>query len=251
MKDFARDIGAVVSRAREAGVDAIIDVGIDVETCRAAVNNAAEYEGVFAAAGFHPHYASKYDHGAFSAFVSENRSKIVAFGEFGLDFYRDISPRNVQEEVFRRLLELGLSTGLPLIFHCRDAHDRMFAILAESGKAPLKGVMHCFSGGQAELTKILDLGLHAGIDGPITYPKSRLVELVRHAPLDRLLLETDCPYLAPQQFRGKRNEPANIPLIAGAVADAVGAKIWQIGEQTTENAVELFGLPVGGIKKNA
>ncbi|MFH1539329.1 MAG: TatD family hydrolase [bacterium] len=241
MKEFGPDLPAVIKRAREAGVEKIIDVGIDMETCRAAVENAERHEGVFAAAGFHPHVASEYDAGEFESFVRENREKIVALGEFGLDFYRNLSPPEKQKEAFVRQLEFGLSEGLPLIFHCRAAHREMLDILS-SYKRAIRGVMHCFSGGRDELRKTLDIGLHVAVDGPVTYPKSKLPEIVRHVPRGRLLLETDCPYLAPQQFRGKRNEPRYIPLIAGAVADALGVKIWQVRERTTANAMELFGL---------
>lgn len=240
MKEFRGDLPRVLERAREAGVEMVLDVGLDVETCRAAVENAERHEGVFAAAGFHPHFASRYDAGEFEKFVGDNRGKIVALGEFGLDFYRNLSPPEAQKAAFIKQLEFGLSVGLPLIFHCRAAHGEMLGIL--SSYRPIAGVMHCFSGGQEELEKTLDIGLHVAVDGPITYPKSKLPEIVRHVPRDRLLLEMDCPYLAPQQFRGKRNEPCYVPLIAGAVADAIGAKIWQVREQTARNAVELFGL---------
>ncbi|MEW5944683.1 MAG: TatD family hydrolase [bacterium] len=243
MKEFAADRDAVVGRAARLGVAGIIDVGVDLETSRAALENAKRYAGVFASAGFHPHSASEFNPAEFDSFVAGNRDRLAAVGEIGLDYYRDLSPRRTQREALEAQLETASRSGLPVIFHCRKAHDDFYAILSGLGK-PLRGTMHCFSGGMSFLKRALDLGLHVGVDAPITYPRSRIAELVRYVPPERLLIETDAPYLPPQPVRGGRNEPCYIAITAGAVAEALGVRIFQAAELTAGNAVELFGLPI-------
>ncbi|MEW6201576.1 MAG: TatD family hydrolase [bacterium] len=241
MSEFDADRDSVVKRASEGGVGIILDVGIDIETSRMAIENSRRYETVRAAAGFHPHDASLFNAAEFEKFIAENRDEIIALGEFGLDFYRDLSPRHIQKNALKEQISIALRCNLPLIIHCRKAHNELFNILNEFSRS-FSGVMHCFSGGINDLKRSLDLGFHISIAGPLTYPKSHLAELVKLIPPDRLLLETDSPYLPPQPFRGKRNEPLYLINTAGMLADILGVKIFQVRDLTTENACRLFSI---------
>ncbi len=235
----------IVARAAAAGVAAIIDTGLDYATNLLAAANAAAFPNVFATAGFHPHEAKHYDHAKFADHIAELSDSFIAFGEIGLDYFHNFSPQDVQRAAFADALQTLVPLGKPIVFHCRDAHSDMLAIIREAAPGGLPGVMHCFSGDLDFLGSSLALGLHAGVDGPISFPRSeQLRDVIRTAPRDRILLETDCPYLAPQKFRGKRNEPSYIPLIAQAVADARGESLEDVARYTTANAAALFGLPL-------
>lgn len=243
MTAFDRDRDAVIQCASENGIGVIIDVGIDMETSCKAIENAHRYEIVFAAAGFHPHEASLFNAEEFENFVAGHRGEIIALGEFGLDFYRDLSPRPIQKNALRAQITIAQNHNLPLILHCRNAYSEMFEIL-NNFPHPLTGVMHCYSGNFDDLKIALDMGLHISVGGPLTYPNSRLRELIKFIPADRILLETDAPYLPPQAFRGKRNEPSYMVLTAGVMADTLGIRIFQVRDLTTENACRLFSLPI-------
>jgi len=245
---FDRDREMVVERAREAGVEFIINPGYNLESSRRAVALTERYPEVYAAVGVHPHEAK----GVTDEAIAELRllaaqPKVVAIGEIGLDFYRDLSPRDVQRRVFRQQLALATELGLPVIVHSREAHDDVMAILAETIQYPIssfKGVLHAFSGDRAMAEKVFDLGFCVGIAGPVTFRNARgLRALVRDLPLKRLLIETDAPYLTPHPYRGKRNEPARVALVAAAVAELHGVGETEVGEQTATAARQLFGLP--------
>ena len=242
-KDFDHDRDDVVRRAEESGVAAIFDVGLDFETNPLVLKNAEKYPSVYPIIGFHPHEAKFFDAKRFKDFLDENLEKAVALGEFGLDYYRDHSPRESQRKVFEEALEMCLPLGKPLVFHCRAANDDMITMLRAAGDE-IKGVMHCFSGGPAFLEQTLNLGMHISVGGPVTYQNSdRLLEVVRKVPLERLLLETDCPFLTPQFRRGKRNEPSYIPIIGEKIAEIRGIKTEELAAATTANVKELFGIP--------
>jgi len=251
---FDRDRDAVVRRAREAGVELIINPGYNLESSRRAVALTERYPEVYAAVGVHPHEAKTVTDEAIAELrLLAAQPKVVAIGEIGLDFYRDLSPRDVQRRVFRQQLALATELGLPVIVHDREAHSEVMAILAENlkfqisnlkvGDSKLKGVLHAFSGDRAMAEKVFDLGFCLGIAGPVTFRNARrLRALVRELPLKRLLIETDAPYLAPHPYRGKRNEPARVALVAAAVAELHGVGKTEVGEQTAAATRQLFGL---------
>jgi TatD DNase family protein len=253
---FDTDREAVIERAQAVGVVAIVNVGADLESSRAAVRLAQEYDMVYAAVGMHPHDAKKLD-GAALAELRElaQQPKVVAVGEIGLDFYRDLSPREVQRRAFQAQLAWAAKLGKPVVIHDRDAHDEVMAILADWAaglKNPLLagrlGVLHTFSGDLAMAEQAIDLGCYISISGPVTYQNARqLPDIVRALPLERLLVETDCPFLAPHPHRGKRNEPAYVRLVAERLAEIKDIPFDTLAKATTANAYRLFGLGVSRI----
>lgn len=252
--DFSRfdaDRPAVIERARAAGVAAIVNVGTDLASSRRAVNLAAQYEAVYAAVGVHPHSAKELD-GATLAQLRQlaQRPEVVAVGEIGLDYYRDLSPRDVQRRAFQAQLAWAARLGKPVIIHDRDAHDDVLdaltnwaAGLSNSPLAGRLGVLHTFSGDLGMAKRAIDLGFYISISGPVTYRNARqLPDIVRALPLDRLLVETDCPFLAPEPHRGKRNEPAYTRLVAERIAELRGISFDDLALATTANAQRLFEL---------
>lgn len=252
--DFAQfdaDRAAVLERARQAGVGAIIDVGADLASSRRAVVLAEAEPIVYASVGVHPHDAKRLD----GAVLAELRAlashpKVVAAGEIGLDFYRDLSPRDVQRRAFRAQLAWAAQKALPVIVHDREAHDEVMSILedwaaglAGSPLAGRAGILHSFSGDLDMGRRAVALGFYLSISGPVTYQNARrLPEIVAALPLDRLLIETDCPYLPPHPYRGQRNEPAHVKLVAERIAAIRGVAVDQVAAATTANARRLFGL---------
>lgn len=243
---FAGERAAVVARAAAAGVRRIVAVGTDVASSRRAVELAEQYEGVYAAVGVHPHDASRADEGALAELRSlAGRQKVVAIGEIGLDFYRNLSPQSAQRAAMRAQLALARQLDLPVVVHDRDAHDEVLSLLREwaRGHAGARGVLHAFSGDEAMAREAIALGFYVSFAGPVTFAKaSRLHRLAAALPLDRILLETDCPYLTPEPLRGRRNEPANVGLIAAKVASLRGIAFAEVARATTANAGRLFGL---------
>src|SRR5262249_13002427 len=221
--DFAGDLGDVLARARAAGVSRMVTIGTDVATSQAAIDIAGREADVWAAVGIHPHDAARADDAAVAEIARLARApRVVAVGEIGLDFFRNLSPRDAQERIFRRLLALGREVRKPVLIHCRDAHEDVLRILAEDA-LPERGIMHCFSGDAAIARRCLDLGLLISLAGPVTYPNARaLPEVARLVPGDRLVIETDCPFLPPPGHRGRRNEPAYLALTAARAAELRG-----------------------------
>jgi TatD DNase family protein len=219
-------------------------VGYDLTSSRLAVRLAGTSPDIYAAVGFHPHDAAGVTPRAWEGLrILCQNERVVALGEMGFDFYRNLSPRDVQEEVFRRQLQLAGELNLPVIIHDRAAHRETLAVLKEFSGLP-GIVFHCFSGGPRIAEECLKRGYYLGIAGPVTFPKSEeLTGAVRVAPLGRLLLETDCPYLAPQPWRGKRNEPSYLTAVAGAVSRIKGIALAEVAAATTANARCLFRLP--------
>ena len=250
---FDGDRQDVIERARAAGVAAIVNVGTDLTSSRRAVALAEEYDCIYAAVGMHPHDARKLDGAALAEMRDLSRhAKVVAVGEMGLDFYRDLSPRDVQRRAFQAQLAWAAKLGKPVVIHDRDAHDEIMDILAgwaaSAADGPLTGrlgVLHTFSGNLAMAERAIDLGFYISIAGPVTYRNARqLPDIVRALPLDRLLVETDCPFLAPHPYRGKRNEPAYVQLVAERIAELRGLCPEDLAEATTANAQRLFQLEV-------
>lgn len=253
MRLYNRDRDQVLERARGAGVAAVVDVGCDLDSSREAIRLAAQYSEVFAALGFHPHSAAKMRDSDLER-LSElaQHPKVVAIGEIGLDFYRNLSPREVQVEAFKKQLALACRLKLPVIVHCRDAQEEVLSILTEwaygaggvgGAKEPL-GVLHCFSGDRELSQRYIEMGFLLSIAGPITYPSSHAMEITHHIPLDKLLIETDCPFLTPQPYRGKRNEPSNVSFVAEKIGEIRGVPTDVVAEHTTANAAQLFRLPL-------
>jgi TatD DNase family protein len=242
MAELAGDLEGVLGRARDAGVSRIVTIGTDEASSRAAVSLAAGREPVFCAVGLHPHEASRWSAGLAAELLSLAASpKVVAWGEVGLDFYRMHSPRPAQERAFREQIGLAAQRGLPLIVHVRDAHEEALAILAQEGAS--RGVFHCFSGNERLAERVLELGFYISLAGPLTFKNaSKPVRVAERVPLGRLLVETDCPYLAPVPHRGRRNEPAYLVHTAARLAEIKGVEVAEVARATTRNAKNLFGL---------
>ena len=239
MNSFASDRQHVLERAWASGLGAVLEVGIGLESSRKALALAKANPGVWACAGIHPHDAAGWDDPE-SLRALAREPEVVAIGETGLDFHRNLSPRQDQERAFRQHLRLGVEMDLPVVVHCRDAYREALAIIREEGAR--RGVMHCFSGNVDDARETLRLGFHLSIAGPITYPKSdRLREVVRFIPMDRLLVESDCPFLAPQAMRGKRNEPAFVYHVARECAAVKGVSLDRLCQVVVQNSQELFG----------
>ncbi|MDD5429039.1 MAG: YchF/TatD family DNA exonuclease [Candidatus Omnitrophica bacterium] len=242
--DFAADRDAVIERAKQAGVGAIIDVGSSVEGSRRALKLAESSDIIYASLGVHPHDAKSVTDKVIADFKEMAKSdKVVAIGEVGLDFYRNLSPKEEQEAAFRKFIRLAGELDLPLIIHAREAAPEVIRILTEEKRNGLRGVMHCFSGDKDFLQRSLEIGLHISFTCNITFKNAgALREVVREVPTERLLLETDAPFLAPQKLRGKRNEPAYLTYLVKELASITGLSENDIARITTHNAASLFKL---------
>ncbi len=242
--DFAQDREAVLERARQAGVTAIVTIGIDVETSRAAVALAEQYPGVYASVGLHPHEAARGTEEAYRLLADLARHpRVVAIGEIGLDYHYDRPPRAVQQEAFRRQIRMAVEAGLPVIVHAREAYDDVLDILREEGACLAGGVMHCFSGDVRVAEQCLSLGFHLSLAGPVTFRNAQTTkEVASRVPLDRLLVETDCPFLSPHPYRGQRNEPARVVLVVEEIARLRGLSYAEVAAATAANARRLFRL---------
>ena len=243
MDDYNNDRDAVIVRAAEAGVKYIINASFDLPSSRQAVKLAEEHENLYAAVGVHPHDAKLLDDKTLDALRDlAGHPKVVAIGETGLDYYRNLSPRSVQKSAFERQLRLAEKVDLPAIVHNREAHGDALEILRRhSGQ--VRGVMHCFSGDREFADTCIQMGLYISFAGPVTYSKShRLREVVTYVQRDRFFVETDCPYLAPQFRRGKRNEPSYVKAIARKIAETRHTTFPEIAQITTANAKALFGI---------
>ena len=238
---FDPDREAVLERAQEAGVHAILVIGFDLQTSCGAIALAEKYDQIYATVGMHPHDAKSLDDETMRIFRDiAVHPKVVALGEMGLDYYRNLSPRSVQKVSFERQLDLAEELDLPIVVHNREAYHDILPIL-QARHGGVRGVMHCFSGDVETMHQSLALGFYIGIGGPVTYRKSdALQQVAREIPADALLVETDCPWLAPQFQRGKRNEPAYVRATAAKIAELRGMSLEEIGEITTQNFEELF-----------
>ncbi len=246
MKDFNKDRDAAVARARAAGVAHMVFIGYSLDSSRRAVELAEKLDGCYAAVGIHPPDAKSGGPEAWDALAALARSspRVVAIGETGLDYYRDRSSRDVQADGFRAQLALARQLDLPVVVHDRDAHEDTMRILAEAAGG-LAVILHCFSGDQALAAEAWARGYYTGVSGPVTYPAAEpLRALLREAPRDRVLIETDAPYLAPQPFRGKRCEPAHLAYAAQELAALWAMPPEEVGRLTTANARRFYRLPV-------
>jgi TatD DNase family protein len=242
--EYADDLDVVLARARAAGVRRMLTVGTSVETSRAAIALAQREPDIWASVGVHPHDAADADAAALAEIERlAGGARVVAVGEIGLDFFRNLSPRDAQEQSLRVQLAIARRVGKPAIVHCREAHSEVLRLLTEEGVREVGGIMHCFSGDVGVARRCLDRGLLISLAGPVTYPNARaLPEVARFVPGDRLVVETDCPFLPPQGYRGKRNEPAYLAITAGRVAELRGESLDHLATQTSENARALFRI---------
>jgi TatD DNase family protein len=243
---FNTDREAVIQAAVAGGVTRMIDPGCDLASSRAALALAKAHPGVvFAGVGVHPHDATTYNEEVgrqFREMAHEHRREIVAIGEFGLDYFRMLSPREVQRAVFIAHLELARACDLPCIIHVRDSHEDVVELLRTHGQG-LRGVFHCFSGDVVQAEQCLSFdGFMLSFAGPLTRQGNALPEVARMVPLQRMLVETDSPYLVPQPLRAKRNEPLFVKHVAEKLAEIRGMTLEEIAKVTTANAIRLFGL---------
>ncbi|MDA8440799.1 MAG: TatD family hydrolase [Peptococcaceae bacterium] len=240
---FDVDREEVIARLRARGVGAVINVGYDLASSRKSLALAAKYPEIYAAVGIHPHDVSAVTEQEWEALASLARQpKVVAIGEIGLDYYRDLSPRAAQRDGFAAQLHIANDLGLPIIVHNRDAHQDVIDLIRN--EPPQNGgVMHCFSGSWETAKIVLDLGLFISFAGPVTFKNAvKLQEVAAKIPLDRLLIETDSPYLTPEPLRGRRNEPANVQLVLEKLAAIKKIDPGQLGAITAANSCRLFGI---------
>jgi len=240
----------LLQAAQGAGVTQIINVGYDLPSSRLAVRQALEQPMLSAAVGLHPHDAKLWTSSLADELLRLAASpKVVAWGEIGLDYHYDNSPREDQKQVLHRQLELAKELDLPVIIHDRDAHADILDILREHAPYPAGGVMHCYSSSAEMLPGFLSLGFYISFAGPITFKNARRsLEASLEVPLERLLVETDAPYLAPEPHRGRENQPAWVALVAGRLAERRGMAYEELARATAENAARLFRLPSGSLR---
>lgn len=252
-KDFDPDRDLVLERAKAAGVFRIINVASSIEGTRRAVELAAQYDMVYATVGIHPHDAEKVTAEALDEIRAlAGKDKVVAVGEVGLDYYRNLSPKDKQKEAFRKFIHLAKDLGLPIILHSREADEDVLAMLREEYGPKVDGVVHCFAGDESFLKKCLDMGLYISFTANLTFKKAdALREVAKHVPIERVMLETDAPYLAPQAMRGKRNEPSYLTYLVDEWTKITGLSASDIGRITTHNANRLFGLNISEATKIA
>lgn len=244
MKDFGDDLPETLDRAAEAGIGYIITIGADMASSIRAAGLAEKYGHVYFAPGFHPHDVKDVTDTDYKALRElALRKKAVAIGETGLDYHYDLSPKDTQRLHFARQINLARDIGKPLIIHSREAEEDTIDIMKSEGAAQVGGTMHCFAGGSAMARHALDMGFFISVGGTLTFKKAdELRETIKAVPIERILLETDCPYLAPHPLRGKRNEPSYIPYVVEVLAGLKGLSADDIARITTHNAFTLFGF---------
>lgn len=244
MDSYSGDLDDVLKRARQYGVHSIITIGIDETSSIAAVKMAHDYPFIKATVGIHPHDVEQIDADTYTRLqklVQENREQVVAYGEIGLDYVKNYSPKSTQLRAFEEQLSLAKELDLPVIIHDREAHDDCLALLQSMAPFPKGGVMHCFSGNIELAEKVLDLGFYISIPGVVTFKNGlELQEVAKNVPLESMLLETDGPFLSPVPWRGKRNEPAYVAYTAQKIAELKKITIDQVAEQTSINTLNLF-----------
>jgi TatD DNase family protein len=241
---FDKDRADVLRRARENGVTAVVNIGFNRETIPTTIALAEEHDWIYAAVGWHPTDAVDMKEEDLDWIESLcSHPKVVAIGEIGLDYYWDTSPKPVQHDVFRRQIRLARRLGKPIIIHNRDAHRDVVDILREERAAEVGGIMHCFSGSWEIAKECLDMNFYISFGGPVTFKNARQPkEVLARVPMDRLLIETDCPYLTPEPYRGKRNESAYVRYVAEAAAEIRGVSVETLCEITFRNAQQCFGI---------
>jgi TatD DNase family protein len=240
---FNDDRDDVIARAAATDVRKIINIATDLDTSRECIEMAEVHAGLFATVGIHPNDAGQFDDRTIPSLKQLcSHPKVVAIGEIGLDFYRDWCPPAVQEIVFRKQIRLAKEVGRPIVIHNREAGREIIDVIKSEGLDGLSGVFHCFSEDEHVAGEVLDLGFFISFTGNLTFKKSELPSVASMVPVDRLLLETDCPFLAPEPKRGRRNEPAYVHHICEKLAEIKGLGMSDLAGATTKNAHRLFGL---------
>lgn len=242
--DFDADREVVIARCWQGGVTAILEVGYSVETSRSAIDVARRHPArIRASVGIHPHEAGRASEVDFAAIQELSREpEVIAIGETGLDFYRDWAPRDRQVDLFTKTVHFSLERELPLLIHDRDAHEDILRILREEGRGEARGIFHCFSGDLDVANAAIGLGFYLGLGGSITYmnPRKKKGQMLAELPLDRILLETDAPWLSPEPEKGKRNDPTRMTHVVARLAEAQGVTEDEIVRRTSENVARLF-----------
>ncbi|WP_071393081.1 TatD family hydrolase [Bacillus tuaregi] len=243
-EQFEEDLIEVIERARQTGVERMLVVGFDRPTIEKAMELVEEYDFLYASIGWHPVDAiDMRDEDLLWIEELSAHPKVVALGEMGLDYYWDKSPREVQQDVFRRQIQLAKKVKLPIVIHNREATADIMTILKEEGAQEVGGIMHCFSGSAETALECIKLNFLISLGGPVTFKNAKKPkEVAKEVPIDKLLIETDCPYLAPHPYRGKRNEPAYVRLVAEQIAELKEISVEEVERMTTENAKKLFDI---------
>jgi TatD DNase family protein len=244
MEDFKRDLEAVIQRAKESGIGYIFTVGTEKRDWKKTLDIAHSHSSVYAILGVHPHNAKEIDEETYPIVQELCRDeKVKAYGEIGLDFYRNLSPRDVQLKRFREQIALAKEMGLPIVVHDREAHQETLEILRSEKAGKVGGIIHCFSGDYEMAKACIDMGFFISVPGSITFNNAeRFREIVKKVPLDCLLVETDAPFLTPVPFRGKRNEPSYVRYTAEKLADIKKISFEKIAEATSENALRAYRI---------
>lgn len=241
-EQYDKDREEVIKRAENEGLEAIINMSVDLSTAHKAVKLAEEHKIIYAAVGAHPEDIEKHsekDEDAFAQLIEDNE-KVVGVGEIGLDYHFTKDNKELQQEIFIKQLDLARQMAVPVSIHARDAYGDLLAILKKEGRG-IRGVIHCYSGSEEIAKELLKMGWYIGVDGPLTFKNAaKLPELIKTIPLERLLLETDCPYMAPVPKRGKRNEPSYVQYVGQKVAQLRNMEFAEIAAITTANAKALF-----------
>lgn len=243
-KQFNDDLLEVLERSEQAGVENIVVVGFDRPTITRAMELVDQYKHIYASIGWHPVDAIDMTEEDLQ-WIEElsEHPKVVALGEMGLDYYWDKSPKDVQKEVFKKQIRLAKRVKLPIIIHNREATADIVEILKDEGAGEVGGIMHCFSGSVEVAQECLDMNFYISLGGPVTFKNAKKPkEVAKAVPLEKLLIETDCPYLAPHPYRGKRNEPSYVKLVAEQIAELKELSYEEVARQTTLNAKKLFGI---------
>lgn len=243
-EQFSEDLLEVIQRAKDEGVERMVVVGFDRPTIIRAMELIEEYEFIYASIGWHPVDAiDMVDDDLLWIEELAKHPKVVALGEMGLDYYWDKSPKDIQQEVFRKQIRLAKKINLPIVIHNRDATNDIVTILKEENAAEVGGIMHCFSGSVEIARECVEMNFYISLGGPVTFKNAKKPkEVAEFIPLEKLLIETDCPYLAPHPYRGKRNEPSYVKLVAEQIAELKGITFEEVAQTTTENAKKLFGI---------
>lgn len=243
-RQFVDDLDETISRAQEAGVEKMIVVGFDRPTIEKAMELIDRYEMIYGCIGWHPVDAIDCrEEDLIWIEKLAQHPKVVAIGETGLDYHWDKSPADVQKELFRQQIKLAKKLQLPLVIHNRDATEDTVAILKEENAGETGGIMHCFSGDVDTARECIDMNFYISLGGPVTFKNAKLPkEVAKAIPLERLLIETDCPYLAPHPYRGKRNEPAYVKLVAEKIAELRGIPYEMVAKTTFNNAMRVFSI---------
>ncbi|MEH7236324.1 TatD family hydrolase [Bacillus sp. JJ1562] len=241
---YQDDLDEVIERALSEGVERIVVVGFDRETITRAIELADQYEFIYATIGWHPVDAiDMTDEDLEWIEELSAHPKVVALGEMGLDYHWDKSPKDIQKEVFRKQISLAKKVKLPIIIHNREATADIIEILQEENASEVGGIMHCFTGSIEVAKQCIDMNFYISFGGPVTFKNAKKPkEVAAEIPLDRLLIETDCPYLTPHPFRGKRNEPSYVKYVAEQIAELKGVSFEEIAEKTSDNAKRFFGI---------